>query len=283
MSAPRNVPLAELLRWIEAKLRIDPGGIAAVRRFGTGMRARLVVDLSAGGTVTFDPASGVFDPKTLVHSVVLATGADTPKLGLDDALTIGKAIVWASELVADYDDRAEAGEWSAAYLAVLDVIDLELAQPGAWYGLAEALKVERPDDLGRGIRDSGSGDVYVSLHHFAAFVRRRFGARVDWPAFRSRIQEAGWDVIGQKQVRRPRGRDAERIKVSICRLPAEQFTRALLGDTGGQGDNHRVTPGDRAGAPAGTCPKCDAPWQAPDADGDVSCPNGHWHPEDGAS
>lgn len=273
--------LPDLLKYLTAALRLPAGQeIEAVQRFGRSRDARLVVVLQ-DGRITFERQADALDHRRLVQTVVMAVpGADTPTLNAAEALAVGRTLMRAAELLADDDDRQEVHEWTVRYLGAVELETIDLTGPAGRYAMASVLR----DATRRAVRDEATGDLYVSTFDFKRFIRDEFGLAVDWRRFTGRVAELGWDHLGKKHVRRPGGRAEDRVKVSLCRLREDTYARAIEGDTGGQGDNDRGTTGDSEEVrPAGTCPKCDAPWQPPDEYGDVSCPNGHWHPEEGTS
>ncbi|MFA9270791.1 MAG: hypothetical protein ACEQSX_08530, partial [Baekduiaceae bacterium] len=198
-------------------LRRDP--IAEVKRWGRHEDSSLVVTLRSGRRIVFDRARDVFDARILKRRVVLATdGEANPTLSRAAAEQVAVTLIRLASVTADHDDRDEASDWADRFLAeqagVMPVV-ADFSTPAGRY---EVLGIIQGGSA-LVVLDASTGARIVSVSAMARFVRAGGGPPIAWETLHSRLQQVGWQHLGEVQQRQPRGRDKR--KAHLYRVPPE--------------------------------------------------------------
>ena len=228
VGAPRD----ELAQWLTVALALGENPVASVARYGRHVDARMVLVLRDGQRVTFERAADAFEANKLIQLVMLATGAQLPAYGREEALQIAGAMVRLSELLAEDDARGEAIEWGRSFLhgAKVNTIEVsDFASPrGRWEALCILSEWKPPAELPPFatateravlVAESATGARIVRTSDFAAHARACAGRPLSWAGLHGRMVEVGWEHRGELQQRQPNGQGKRKAHVYV--VPAE--------------------------------------------------------------
>ena len=221
---------AEQLAWVTVALCLGADPVARVERYGS---TQMVLVTRAGVRVVFEPADDAFDPRRLERRVVLATGARMPHYGSADSATIAGAMVRASHLLAEDDDRDQAREWARTFLQEAGTNTIDVATVStpegryealtaicAWIATEEVIYSKAPFARAACIlRAADTGARWVRTSHFGSHVRGdKAGARIGWSTLHARVMAVGWLHLGEVEQRQPGGK--KKAKAHLYEVPA---------------------------------------------------------------
>jgi len=224
-------PRDEVAQWLTVALALGADPVARAELYGRHVDARLVLVLESGRRITFERAADALDGGRLVATVMVATRAQVPGYGRPDALQVGGAMLRLADSLAEADDRGEASEWGATFLAAaarnrVDVADL--ASPaGRWEALSVLAGWTPPADVPiyapaaerAALVVDQSGARMVRTSDFASHARHMAGRPVAWASLHSRMSEIGWEHPGRLQQRQPGGQSKAQARVYV--IPPE--------------------------------------------------------------
>ncbi|MGI8661487.1 MAG: hypothetical protein ACR2LH_10770 [Thermoleophilaceae bacterium] len=224
---PPGAPREEVAGWLTAALGLGGDPVARAERYGRTVDARLVVVLDSGRRFTFERAADAFEGGRLVAVVMLATGCQMPAYGRADALHVAGSIIRLAELHAEADERGEAAEWGATFLAAAARNRVDVADLASPHGRWEALCIlaswtppaELPSYAPAGERAAlvadEAGAMMVRTSDFAGHARHMAGRPIAWASLHGRMSEVGWEHPGELQQRQPGGQGKRKARVYV--------------------------------------------------------------------
>lgn len=223
-----GAPRDELAQWLTVVLALGENPVASVARYGRHVDARMVLVLRDGQRVTFERAADAFEANKLIQLVMVATGAQLPPYGREEALQIAGSMIRLSELLAEDDARGEAIEWGRSFLqgAKANAVEAtDFATPrGRWEALCILSDWKPPAELppyapaaerAALVIDGASGARIVRTSDFAAHARGCAGRPLSWSGLHGRMVEVGWDHRGELQQRQPNGQGKRKAHIYV--------------------------------------------------------------------